>query len=601
MKRGRQKAAAVLLALSLAYPAARSDTVSEAYRRALERGDAAGAYRARSYIAPPYCYDLNPWHGVTFRKAINGRVVKPSIPFVYQDMTHIKVRKLFERAGIGAMLETSNTELELIQKISDWANAQWGHMQPLPYATWDAIEILDRVETGDAYWCTFKAALFVQACNAAGLTARMLGINPRHRAAHTVTEVYINNLRKWMLVDPWLNCYFERDGVPLSAREFHNAVDDYAGIDLVFGDNGCGTEYWDFKTGKAVTIPSANKRVPLGEHPRKGLIEYYFDIRIVMRNDHTVHPQSKENIFVDGFMVPYNARGGEWWGPQLHWTDNKTPPQLTCDNTNILSDLEWPLNEVYVELRKISVPGDPAVLEARFGTLTPCFIRYDLDIDGVKTPVDGDVFVWKLKKGINTLGVCSVNAAGRKGFTSEFELEYDPSLVDFSRRVDIALANPGFEEADPKSPAKTPRPLTWSTICSNALREGEYRLDKKTKRSGKYALKAVPAKDPKTGIEYAFIVRSVPFEVNPATDVVYSVWLRAGREGTPVDICLLDSTYKGQGTYVKRVETGKAWKQYSLPCRLNNELTKVYVGFKVYTGTVWADDASFEETGTAGE
>lgn len=589
----------VLMAVLLIFAAvnAGADEVSRAYTKALEEGDAGTVYRAGSYLAPPYCYDLNRWHGVKFIKAVNGRVVEPAYPFIYQDMTHLKVRKLYERAGIGDMIKESRNELELIRRISDWANKQWGHIQPLPYASWDAHEILDRVEAGDAFWCTYKAALFVQGCNAAGLTARILGINPKDKAAHTVTEVYINDFRKWMLVDPWMNCYFERDGVPISALELHYSANNPEGIDLVFGENGRGTEYWDYKTGKAENIPHADARTPILEDKAKGLYNFYYDIRIVLRNDYTVHPQSKENIFVDGFMVPYNARGGEWWGPQLKWVDENTFPQITCDNTGEIDDFEWPLNEVRVDLKKITVPGEPAALEAKFTTFTPCFSRYSLEVDGKTVTIDGDVYIWKLNKDRNTLKAASVNTAGRNGFPSVFEIEYDPSLVDFSRVVEVKIKNPGFEEADPESGKNKPVPAGWRTICSNALKHGEFRQDAKIKHSGKYALKATPARDTETGIEYAFIVRTEIFEVNPAKDVVYSVWLRAAGENTPVDICLLESTYKGQGTYVKRVMAGKSWEKYDLMCRLNNEITKVYVGFKVYTGTVWADDVTYEEVG----
>ena len=52
---------------------------------------------------------------------------------------------------------------------------------------------------------------------------------------------------------------------------------------------------------------------------------------------------------------------------------------------------------------------------------------------------------------------------------------------------------------------------------------------------------------------------------------------------------------KGLGTYVERVVVDRTWKKYELKCRLHNEITKIYVGFKVYQGTVWADDASFVE------
>ncbi len=571
-----------------------ADRASDAYMKAIEENDRAAAFKAQSYLAPPYCYDLNLWHGVKILKAVNGRVRKPSFPFIYQDMTHLKVRQLRERAGIDEMIRTTKDELELIGKISDWANKQWGHIQPFPYASWDAHEILDKAENGDAFWCTYKAALFVQACNAAGLTGRILGINPKDKATHTVTEVYINDFRKWMLVDPWVNCYFEREGIPLSALDFHFSIGSPEGIYLVFGENGRGTEYWDYKTGKAQNIPHASKRVPIEDDQNKGLIEFYYDIRVVMRNDHTVHPQSKENVYVDGFMVPYNARGGEWWGPQLKWIDENTLPQITCSNTDDIDDFAWPLNEVKVDLIKVSVPGAPTVLETHFSTLTPNFSRYNLSIDGRTVPLDGDVFIWKLKQGKNTLRIASINDVDRSGFPCEFEIEYDPSLADYSQRVTVKLENPGFEEADPNA-KNSDRPYKWGTICSNALQFKDFRIDKRVKHSGKYSLRAAPAVDTDTGNEYAFIVKTDNFEVNAGTDVVYSIWLKADKENIPVDIALLEAKFKGLGTYVERVTVEKKWKKYELKCRLHNEINIIYVGFKVYTGTVWADDVRFEE------
>ena len=595
-----KKCCALLIIVSAVFLAVQSasaaDWASSAYTKAVEQGDMASAYKAQSYLEPSYCYDLNRWHGVKFTKFVNGRVVQPSFPFIYQDMTHLKVRKLYDRAGLDAMVKSSKTDLELIGKISDWANKQWGHTQPLPYPTWDANEILDKAEKGDAFWCTFKAALFVQGCNAAGLTARMLGINPFNEAAHTVTEVYNNDYRKWMLVDPWMNCWFEKEGKPLSALEVHKARFNLDGVFMHFGENGRGTEYWEVKAGKAAGFKYANARIPAAEDPNKGLLNMYDDYRVVMRNDQTVHPQSKENIFVDGFMVPYNSRGGEWWGPQLHWVDDFTPPQITCWNSGEAADFQWPLNEVKVDLAMTSpMNGDPVVLQAKLATNTPNFVRYLLEVDGQTVPIDGDIYVWTLKKGTNSLKVTSVNAIGRKGFPSEFVIEYDPAPADRSRQVTVELKNPGFEDA---APAKDKAPLTpsnWGPLCSNPFGCKEFALDSKVKHSGKYSLRAAPVKDPKSGVEYAFIVHTGTFPVNAATDVIYTVWLRADRENTPVDVALLEAEYKGQGTYVQRVMVGTEWNRYELKCRLHNGINMVYVGYKIYTGTVWADDASFVE------
>ena len=64
--------------------------------------------------------------------------------------------------------------------------------------------------------------------------------------------------------------------------------------------------------------------------------------------------------------------------------------------------------------------------------------------------------------------------------------------------------------------------------------------------------------------------------------------------------------------YVKRFIVWKSWKKYELKCRLHNEVGKplknyysetkphgIDIGFKIYTGTVWADDAHYEEVGNS--
>ena len=62
--------------------------------KASENGDYETAFKTQSYFAPGFAYEYNPMHGVTFKKSVNGYVVQPVYPFVYQDMAHLKVRKL---------------------------------------------------------------------------------------------------------------------------------------------------------------------------------------------------------------------------------------------------------------------------------------------------------------------------------------------------------------------------------------------------------------------------------------------------------------------------------------------------------------------------
>lgn len=161
----------------------------------------------------------------------------------------------------------------------------------------------------------------------------------------------------------------------------------------------------------------------------------------------------------------------------------------------------------------------------------------------------------------------------------------------------VALKNPGWEQDAGPDAGSRPRPANWSVFTSNPLSPRDFALDSGEKRSGSYALRMTPPRDPKTGADYAFIVRSDNFRVNPSTDVVYSVWLKASAEDTPVDLALVDGTFKSHGVYTERVVVGREWRRYELKCRLYNELTTISVGLKAYRGTIWADDAAVEQVG----
>ncbi len=72
-----------------------------------------------------------------------------------------------------------------------------------------------------------------------------------------------------MLVDPWLNCWYERGGIPLSPLEMHDSIDRPAGIVLAFGPHGRGLEYWDVRAGKTDAMSHANARTPMPRTRRR--------------------------------------------------------------------------------------------------------------------------------------------------------------------------------------------------------------------------------------------------------------------------------------------------------------------------------------------
>lgn len=71
------------------------------------------------------------------------------------------------------------------------------------------------------------------------------------------------------------------------------------------------------------------------------------------------------------------------------------------------------------------------MIVATFTTNTPCFSRFELEIDGQRVPIEGNAYRWSLKSGANTLRIRSLNVLGRPGSLSEFVLDYDPSSIDY--------------------------------------------------------------------------------------------------------------------------------------------------------------------------
>ena len=62
------------------------------------------------------------------------------------------------------------------------------------------------------------------------------------------------------------------------------------------------------------------------------------------------------------------------------------------------------------------------------------FFHFELIVEGNRILNDGSVYIWKLREGVNSLDVASVNDVGRSGFHSEFELNLIRPLSIFESR-----------------------------------------------------------------------------------------------------------------------------------------------------------------------
>jgi len=78
--------------------------------------------------------------------------------------------------------------------------------------------------------CGNLAEIYVALCEAAGLTARTVGMDVMAREgqlgrdAHAGAEIWIPQMGGWIYQDPTFNCVWDVDGKPASALQLHNAL-----------------------------------------------------------------------------------------------------------------------------------------------------------------------------------------------------------------------------------------------------------------------------------------------------------------------------------------------------------------------------------------
>ena len=162
-----------------------------------------------------------------------GPFQRPVEPFepVFRPPNHPRAVALREKyrlldvAGEGA-------DFARARRIKTWVRRRWNHGYDDPQGPHDAMDLLASAERGRSYSCGNYALTFVECCLAVGLPARQLSIKRieadfpyrcRGNSGHQISEAYCREWGKWVVLDADANCFYTRNGAPLSALEVHRA------------------------------------------------------------------------------------------------------------------------------------------------------------------------------------------------------------------------------------------------------------------------------------------------------------------------------------------------------------------------------------------
>jgi len=175
------------------------------------------------FTASPNTYSFAP---------LNWSNAHSKVPpkFYYPNPMRPYMRRLNEEFGIGTMTVDAKSDLERVKIVCEWVSQQWNHRGDCPKQKNDPIAILQAAQAGDSFSC-YEYSMVTAAClNSIGIKSRIVVLLPvdverrPNGNYHVVAEAYLNNRKKWVMVDAQWNAVPILNGYPLSVVELQNAI-----------------------------------------------------------------------------------------------------------------------------------------------------------------------------------------------------------------------------------------------------------------------------------------------------------------------------------------------------------------------------------------
>jgi hypothetical protein len=326
----------------------------------------------------------------------------PGVLFGYEDYYNPRVERLRREYHIDKVVRGEANEFRRILRLRHWVATQWpiDDAQSFPYR--DPFAILEKAKTGAGFHCAHTSLVMHCIFAAFGLASRVLYIDVNHRTRgrsghHGITEVWSNDLTKWLAVDPKYDIHFERRGVPLSASELHVAVRK---------DGGKGV----------IKVKGLSRRRYARKDRRcRGNVGSYYWVSYLLRSDLFTHPEWAVNGATR--LVVWN---NEAWRKDT-WMRNGDEGKLVKHHAYAQdaficvkdrNEIDWSPGVPVVKLKQ----ERPGVLAARFVSATPNFKAYLVRQDGGpwRSRSEGE-YAWRVKSGRNTLAVRTRNLFGLEG------------------------------------------------------------------------------------------------------------------------------------------------------------------------------------------
>jgi len=177
-------------------------------------------------------YALTEFKGYSFEALKFDQTKKaPAYTIKYeQNENNEFLNTLREKYNLDEIVKGAANDTEKAFRMVNWVHKQWNHNGSNTPSNPDALTILDEVKDGKQFRCVEYGIVTTACLNAIGLPARVMGLKMKDvetiqsGAGHVLLEVYLTDLKKWVLLDGQFDIMPVLNNVPLNAVEFQQAI-----------------------------------------------------------------------------------------------------------------------------------------------------------------------------------------------------------------------------------------------------------------------------------------------------------------------------------------------------------------------------------------
>lgn len=159
---------------------------------------------------------------------------------VYKDISERKDLVLLKNEfQLDSLIKDCKTDFDKVTKIQSWVQSRWEHNGRNVPEKNDALFILREAEKGKQFRCVEYSIVAGQCLLSLGFTVRSLGLmakdirDVKSGGGHVVNEVYINDLNKWVLIDPQYDVITVYNGTPLNAVELQDCISNNLSFEIL--------------------------------------------------------------------------------------------------------------------------------------------------------------------------------------------------------------------------------------------------------------------------------------------------------------------------------------------------------------------------------